>query len=57
VLQGGFINLLKTVYLLEHHPEIGKIVSTCYRSERNFKTNKLLLKLTIYIQNFKKQMS
>ena len=54
VLQGGFINLLKTVYHLEQHPEIGKIISTRYKSERNIKTNKLILKLTIYIQNFKK---
>lgn len=56
-VRGDFIKLLRLVNLLEHHVEIGKVTSSHFQSKRNSKTQKMELTVTVYIQNFKKELS
>lgn len=55
VLEGGFITLLKFLYLLEQKYNIGKVVSAGYNAFKDIKTKKYKLNLTIYVQNIKKK--
>jgi hypothetical protein len=54
VVEGGFINALLLINLLEHQKEIGKITSTHFQTKKNFKTNRIELAISVYIQNIQK---
>lgn len=50
-IEGSFNNIVKLIYYLEMEHQIGRIVSTNYKSITDGKEKKLKLNCTIYIQN------
>lgn len=54
VIEGSYVRLLKLLYAMEQEYRIGKVVSAKFISKKDFKTNRLRLTLSMYIQNIKK---
>ncbi|MCK4661794.1 MAG: hypothetical protein KAT68_02930 [Bacteroidales bacterium] len=54
VIEGTYLKLLKLLFALETEKIFGKITSANFKSYKDFKTRKIRLTLTIYIQNIKK---
>jgi len=57
IVEGDFIKLLKLIYTLEQEYKIGKIASVHFDSKKNYKTKRVELMATIYLQNIKKLTS
>ena len=53
-LEGNYKSLLLFIYNLEKNKIAGKIISACFKVEKDFKQNKEFLRLTVYIRNFHK---
>jgi len=51
VLEGGFIPLLKIVYMLEQESKMGRVSSVLFSLKFDTKRKKEVLSLTLYIQN------
>jgi hypothetical protein len=51
VAEGDFHHLLKLVYEMEQHNKVGRLSSVGFKSYIDTKTKKLVLNLTIYLQN------
>ncbi len=55
VVEGGFVKLLKLVYLLEQKQKLGKVSSVDFSSKKDYKTGLFALTAKVYIQNVKGQ--
>ena len=53
-VQGGFIDCLKMVYLLEQKVKVGKVSSLNFQLVKDIETKKQVLTTTVYLQNVKK---
>ena len=54
VVEGNFIKLLNLIYVLEQKRKVGKVASVHFQSKKNYKTKRLALTATIYLQNIVK---
>ena len=51
IIQGGFIDILKLIYLFETEYKIARVVSVDFHSEKNIRTKQKVLEADIYFQN------
>jgi len=51
VAEGGFTNLTKLIYFVEHESELGRVSSVKYHSYHDHQKNKDILLLNLYVQN------
>lgn len=52
---GDFATLLNLVYLLEQKYNLGKIAAVNYQLKKDFKTGKMQLTASVFLQNIKKK--
>lgn len=50
-VEGNYNTLVKLVYLMEQEYKIGRVASVKYQLKKDFKTQKMALTATMYIQN------
>jgi len=53
VVEGNFIKLLNLIYSLEQKQKIGNIASIHFKTKKNYKTKRMALTVTVYLQNIK----
>jgi hypothetical protein len=51
VAEGGFANLTKLIYFVEHESTLGRVSSVKYHSYHDHQKNKDILLLNLYVQN------
>jgi hypothetical protein len=56
-VEGHYVKLLQLVYQLEQKKKIGNVSSVIYQAKKDNTTKRLILTVTIYLQNIKKQVS
>lgn len=51
ILEGEFISLIKTIYVLEQENTFGEVVHLHFEKKKNYRTNKSYLEARVFVQN------